>query len=75
MGSLRCIVIRGLPKELEEQINKFLDAAPRRIHYLGQSESGNNVTVTLIYEDPPPEESDAVMGGGVFGSAPEPDRR
>ncbi len=25
MGELRCVVLRGLPKELEEQVNKFLE--------------------------------------------------
>jgi hypothetical protein len=47
---LRCRVFRGLPKELEEDVNKFLESTPVQIHRALQSESGDHVTLTLIYE-------------------------
>ena len=50
MHSLRCHVFRGLPKELEEQVNKFLEATPCLIAHVVQSESENHVTLTMLYE-------------------------
>ena len=50
MGSLRCVVFCGLPKELEEEINKFLEATPCHVHFISQSESNNHVTATVFYE-------------------------
>ena len=52
MSSLRCVVFRGLPKELEEEINKFLEMTPCHVHFISQSESGNHVTATILYEPP-----------------------
>ena len=50
MQSLRCRVFRGLPKEVEEDVNKFLEMSPCQIHHVLQSESENHVTITLFYE-------------------------
>jgi hypothetical protein len=50
MSSLRCAVFRGLPKELEEEINKFLETTPCHVHFISQSESANHVTATILYE-------------------------
>jgi hypothetical protein len=50
MQALRCHVFRGLPKELEEDLNKFLEATPCVVHHVVQSESANHVTLTLLYE-------------------------
>ena len=36
MSRLRCVVFRGLPKELEEEVNKFLEATPCEVHHLLQ---------------------------------------
>ena len=49
MRQLRCIVLRGLPKELEEEVNKFLEATPCEVQHVLQSESGDHVTLTLFY--------------------------
>ncbi len=56
MSQLRCIVMRGLPKELEEELGKFLEVTPCRIHHVLQSESGDHVTLTVIYELDPQED-------------------
>lgn len=50
MTQLRCLVVRGLPKEAEEELNKFLSSNLVRIDFVVQSESGNHITITLIYE-------------------------
>jgi hypothetical protein len=50
MQSLRCHVFRGLPKELEEELNKFLEATPCHVQQIVQSESDNHVTLTMLYE-------------------------
>jgi hypothetical protein len=45
-------VFRGLVKEVEEDINKFLSGNEARVLHMAQSESGEWVSVTLILEDP-----------------------
>jgi hypothetical protein len=52
--ALRCRMFRGLVKEAEEEIEKFL--ATHRIHvlHLAQSESGDHITVSLLFEEPDP---------------------
>lgn len=50
--ALRCRVFRGLVKEAEEEINKFLQTHEVRVVHMAQSESGNHVSVTLIFEQP-----------------------
>ncbi len=52
--ALRCLVIRGLVKEAEEEINKFLSAHEVRVLHMAQSESGDHISVTLIVEEPEP---------------------
>lgn len=49
MSQLRCQVFRGLPKELEEELNKFLESTPCEIQHVVQSESADHVTVTVFY--------------------------
>jgi hypothetical protein len=49
MSDLRCVVLRGLPKELEEQVNKFLSTTPCRIEHILQSEADAHVTLTILY--------------------------
>jgi hypothetical protein len=49
MSHVQCRVFRGLPKELEEDLNKFLETTPCEIQFVLQSESGNHVTVTVFY--------------------------
>ena len=55
MQALRCHVFRGLPKELEEEVTKFLEVTLCRVYHVVQSESQNHVTLTMIYELVPPE--------------------
>lgn len=49
MSTLQCVVMRGLPKELEEQVNKFLASTPCTIEHVLQSESGDLVSLTMFY--------------------------
>lgn len=57
--SLRSIVIRGLAKEVEEDLNKFLLTYEGiRIQQMAQSESANHITLTLIVEIPDPLDDD-----------------
>lgn len=57
MAELRCVVFRGLPKEIEEQVNKFFESTPCEIHTALQSESDANISLTLFYEPDPQEEA------------------
>ena len=50
--ALRCHVFRGLVKEAEEDINKFLSAREVRVLHMAQSESGVHISVTIIFDDP-----------------------
>lgn len=53
--ALRCIVVRGLVKEVEEDINKFLATRPElRVLHMAQSETGDHLSISLIYEEPEP---------------------
>lgn len=47
---LRCRVFRGLPKELEEDVNKFLETTPCVIRHMAQSEAQGHVSLTILYE-------------------------
>lgn len=49
MNELRCVVFRGLPKELEEQVNKFLATTPCEIVHVLQSEAAGHVSLTILY--------------------------
>lgn len=50
--SIRVRLFRGLTKEVEEDVNKFLESQEVRILQVVQSESSDHVTVTLVFEDP-----------------------
>jgi hypothetical protein len=51
---MQCLVMRGLAKEIEEDLNKFLSSRPDvRILHMTQSSTGEYISLTLIYEEPP----------------------
>ena len=50
--ALRARVFRGLVKEAEEDINKFLSTHHVRVLHMAQSESGDHVSITLVFEEP-----------------------
>ncbi len=52
--ALRCVVVRGLVREVEEDLNKFLSANEVRVLHMTQSETGNHITLTLIVDDMQP---------------------
>ena len=53
--ALRSWVVRGLPKEVQEELDKFLAARPGvQVLHMGQSESGDHISVTLIVDEPDP---------------------
>ncbi|MGH0031391.1 MAG: hypothetical protein ACQGVC_16460 [Myxococcota bacterium] len=58
--ALRARVFRGLVKEVEEDINKFLSSAEVRVLHMAQSESGVHISVSLIFEEP-----EALPDGGL----------
>ena len=47
--ALRCLVVRGLVKEVEEEINKFLTTHEVNVVHMAQSEHGEYLSITLIY--------------------------
>jgi hypothetical protein len=49
--AVRCLVVRGLVKEVEEDLNKFLATHHVNILHMAQSEHGEYISITLIYED------------------------
>lgn len=53
MSQIQCVVLRGLPKEVEEELNKFLASMPGTIHHILQSESSDHVTITVLFEMDP----------------------
>ena len=51
---MQCLVVRGLAKEIEEDLNKFLTSHPAvEIVHMTQSSTGEYITVTVLYEEPP----------------------
>jgi hypothetical protein len=52
--ALRCVVMRGLVKEVEEEVNKFLSTHDVRVLHMTQSETGNHISITLIFDEPDP---------------------
>ncbi len=54
----RCLVFRGLVKEAEEEINKFLSTHRVQVLHMAQSETGDHVSVTLIVDEPEPLSED-----------------
>jgi hypothetical protein len=49
--AMRCMVVRGLVKEVEEEINKFLSTHLVRVLHIAQSETRDRICVTLLFED------------------------
>ncbi|MCP5055114.1 MAG: hypothetical protein GY937_00140 [bacterium] len=49
--AIRCLVVRGLVKEVEEDINKFLASAEVNVLHMAQSETGEYLSVTMIYDE------------------------
>jgi hypothetical protein len=50
---MQCLVVRGLAKEIEEDVNKFLTSHPAvRILHMTQSSTGEYITLTVIYDEP-----------------------
>ena len=58
--ALRCCVFRGLVKEAEEEVNKFLSSHEVRVLHMAQSESGDHISVTLIVDEPHPLPDDGL---------------
>ena len=58
--ALRVKIFRGLVKEAEEDINKFLMTHEVRVVHLAQSETGNHISVTMVLEDPDPLPEDGL---------------
>ncbi len=52
--ALRCVVVRGLVKEVEEELNKFLSTHEVRVLHMAQSETGDHISITLIVDEPDP---------------------
>jgi hypothetical protein len=52
--ALRCRIFRGLVKEAEEEIDKFLATHNIRVLHMAQSESADHITVSLLFEEPDP---------------------
>ena len=50
--ALRCVVVRGLVKEVEEELNKFLATHEVRVLHMAQSETGDHISITLIVDEP-----------------------
>lgn len=50
MNSLYCIVIRGLAKELEAEVNKFLELTLCHVQFICQSEFGDHINLTIFHE-------------------------
>lgn len=51
--SLRAVVFRGLPKEVEEDVNKFLSTHDVLVVHVAQSEAPDGITITLLVQEPP----------------------
>ena len=58
--ALRCLVIRGLVKEAEEESNKFLSTHEVRVLHMAQSETGDHISVTMIVDEPQPLPDDGI---------------
>jgi hypothetical protein len=50
--ALRCRVFRGLVKEVEEDINKYLTTHETSVLHMAQSETGDHLSVTLLVDEP-----------------------
>ncbi len=50
--ALRCVLFRGLVKEVEEEINKYLSTHEVRVLHMAQSETGDHISVSLLLDEP-----------------------
>ncbi len=50
--ALRCLVFRGLVKEAEEDVNKYLSTHEVRVLHMAQSETGDHISVTILVDEP-----------------------
>lgn len=48
----KCLVLRGLAKEIEEDLNKFFAMRDVHVLHMTQSSTGEYISVTLLYEEP-----------------------
>jgi hypothetical protein len=48
----QCLVLRGLAKEVEEDLNKFLAGRDAQVLHMTQSSAGEYITLTILYEEP-----------------------
>ncbi len=48
---MECLVVRGLVKEVEEDLNKFFASHEVNVLHMAQSSHGEHVTITLIYSE------------------------
>ena len=49
---MQCLVVRGLAKEVEEDLNKFFATHDVHVQHMTQSEHGSYISVVLLYEEP-----------------------
>jgi hypothetical protein len=68
--AMRCMIVRGLVKEVEEEINKYLCTHPVRVLHIAQSETSSHICLTLLFEDP-----DSVCRSRIDRGAPRKDTR
>jgi hypothetical protein len=53
VSGMQCLVVRGLAKEVEEDLNKFFASHPDiRVHHMSQSSTGEYISLTLLYDEP-----------------------
>jgi hypothetical protein len=64
---IRCFIASGLPKEVEDQINAFLAERSVRVVQMTQSESMDNLKVTILYTP-----AEGARGEGPSSLRPEP---
>jgi len=50
--TMKCLVVRGLAKEVEEDLNKFLAQHDVQILHMTQSSTGEYISLTIVYEEP-----------------------
>lgn len=48
--AIRCLIVRGLVKEVEEEVNKFLSTHEVRVQHIAQTENSDHICLTLLFE-------------------------
>jgi len=48
----RALVLRGLAKEIEEDLNKFFALHDVHVLHMTQSSTGEYISLTLLYDEP-----------------------